>query len=56
MGSPSDLLDELARVYARAAVDAFLARAEEGVVGESPEKKSVSDQPAGHPATQDAPE
>ena len=47
MGSPADLLDEFARVYARAAVDAFLARAEEGVAGESPEKEAVSDQPAG---------
>ncbi|MGH8317784.1 MAG: hypothetical protein ACREUL_07375 [Steroidobacteraceae bacterium] len=56
MGSPSDLLEELARVYARAAVDAFLARTEEGVVGESPDKEAVSDQPAGRPATQDAPE
>ena len=56
MGSPSDLLDELARVYARAAVDAFLARTEEGVVEESPEKEAAPDQPAGLPATQDAPE
>lgn len=56
MSSPADLLDELARVYARAAVDAFLARAEEGVVWESPEKEAASDQPAGRPATQDAPE
>ena len=56
MGSPADLLDEFARVYARAAVDAFLARAEAGVVGEPPENEAVSDQPAGRPATQDAPE
>ena len=54
MGSPADLLDELARVYARAAVDAFLARTEEA--GESPDKEAVSDQPAGRPAAEKAPE
>ena len=29
MGSPSDLLDELARVYARVAVEEFLARSKD---------------------------
>jgi hypothetical protein len=56
MGSPSDLLDELARVYARAAVDAFLARTEDGVVEESPDEAGAAGQPAGRPPTQDAPE
>lgn len=56
MGFPSDLLDELARVYARAAVDAFLARTEHGVVEESPDDGAAPGQPAGPPATQDAPE
>jgi hypothetical protein len=56
MGSPSDLLDELARVYARAAVDAFLARTEHGVVEESLDKAGAPGQPAGLPAAQDAPE
>lgn len=31
MGSPSDLLDELARVYARVAVEEFLARTKDGI-------------------------
>jgi hypothetical protein len=31
MGSPSDLLDELARVYARVAVEEFLARTKDGL-------------------------
>lgn len=56
MGSPSDLLDELARVYARAAVDAFLARTEDGVAAESPEEAGAPGERAGRPATQDAPE
>ena len=56
MGSPSDLLDELARVYARAAVDAFLARTEDGVAEESPDEPGAPGQPAGRPTTRDAPE
>ena len=56
MGFPSDLLDELARVYARAAVDAFLARTEHGVAEESPDEAGAPGQPAGRPATQEAPE
>ena len=31
MRSPSDLLDELARVYARVAVEEFLARTKDGI-------------------------
>lgn len=34
MGSPGDLLDELARVYARAAVDLFLSRGPDTVADE----------------------
>lgn len=56
MGSPADLLDELSRVYARAAVDAFLARTEDGVAEESHDEAGAPGQPAGRPATQDAPE
>lgn len=56
MGSPSDLLDELARVYARAAVDAFLARTEEGVAEESPDKAGAPGQQEALSAAQDAPE
>jgi hypothetical protein len=33
MGSPSDLLDELGRVYARVAVEEFLARTKDGLAG-----------------------
>jgi hypothetical protein len=56
MGSPFDLLDELARVYARAAVDAFLARTEDGVAEESPDKADAPGQPAGRRPTREAPE
>jgi hypothetical protein len=34
MGSPGDLLDELARAYARAAVDEFLKRGADTVADE----------------------
>ena len=56
MDSPSDLLDDLARVYARAAVDAFLARNDDGVVEESPDKADVAGQLAGRPPTREASE
>jgi len=56
MDSPSDLLDELARVYARAAVDSFLARTGHRVVEEAPDEAGAPGQSAGRPATQDAPE
>jgi hypothetical protein len=56
MGSPSDLLDELARVYARSAVDAFLARNDDDVVEESPDEADAPGQPAGRPPTREAPE
>ena len=36
MGSPSDLLDELARVYARVAVEEFLARTKDGLADDDP--------------------
>jgi len=43
MGDPSHLLDELARVYARAAVDELLVQVKDGRVGTSPEDTDVTD-------------
>lgn len=40
MSFPPELLDELARVYARAAVEAFLAALSEGNIEEPTEEKN----------------
>jgi len=43
MGDPTHLLDELARVYARAAVDELLVQLKDRLVGTSPGDTEVSD-------------
>ena len=50
MGSPSDLLDELARVYARVAVEEFLARTKDGLGEEDSANRKDQDSPAEAPA------
>jgi hypothetical protein len=55
MGSPSDLLDELARVYARVAVEEFLARTKDGLVEEDSANRKDQDLSAEPPAESEAP-
>lgn len=55
MGSPSDLLDELARVYARVAVEEFLARTKHGVAEESRHVGGTLESPVPPPAAPETP-
>jgi len=55
MGSPSDLLDELARVYARVAVEEFLARTKDGLEDEDSANRKDQDASAEPPAESEAP-
>ena len=55
MGSPSDLLDELARVYARVAVEEFLARTKDGFAEEVSANEKDQDSSAEPPAESEAP-
>ena len=54
MGSPSDLLDELARVYARVAVEEFLARTNDGPAEDDSVNRKDEDSPAEPPAVPEA--
>jgi len=55
MGSPSDLLDELARVYARVAVEEFLARTKDGVAEEDSANRKDRDASEEPPAESEPP-
>ena len=55
MGSPTDLLDELARVYARVAVEEFLARTKDGLAEEDGANQKDKDSSAEPPAEFEAP-
>lgn len=55
MGSPSDLLDELARVYARVAVEEFLARTKDGLADEDSANRKDQDSSAEPPAESETP-
>ena len=54
MGSPSDLLDELARVYARLAVEEFLARTKDDLAEEDSANRKYQDSSAEPPAESEA--
>ena len=54
MGSPSDLLDELARVYARVAVEEFLARTKDGLEEDDSANRKDQDSSAKPPAVSEA--
>lgn len=54
MGSPSDLLDELARVYARVAVEEFLARTKDDLAEEDSANRKDQDSSAEPPAESEA--
>lgn len=55
MGSPSDLLDELARVYARVAVEDFLARTKDGIAEEHSANRKDQDSSVEPRAESEAP-
>ena len=55
MGSPSDLLDELARVYARVAVEEFLARTKDGLAEEDSANRKDQDSSAEPAAESEVP-
>lgn len=55
MGSPSDLLDELARVYARVAVEEFLARGKDGIAEDDGASGKEQDSSTEPPAVPEAP-
>jgi hypothetical protein len=55
MGSPTDLLDELARVYARVAVDEFLARTKDGLAEEDSANRKDQDSSVEPPSESEAP-
>lgn len=55
MGSPTDLLDELARVYARVAVEEFLARTWDGLAEEDSANQKDKDSSAEPPAKSETP-
>ena len=55
MGSLSDLLDELARVYARVAIEEFLARTKNGIAEEGSANQKDQDSSAEPPAESEAP-
>ena len=55
MGSPSDLLDELARVYARVAVEEFLARTKDALAEDDRANGKDQDSSAESPPVPGAP-
>lgn len=55
MGSPSDLLDELARVYARVAVEEFLARSRDGLAEDDSANRKEQGSSTEPPAVPEAP-
>jgi hypothetical protein len=54
MGSLSDLLDELARVYARVAVEEFLARTKDGIAEDDGANRNEQDSSTEPPAISEA--
>lgn len=54
MGSPLDLLDELARVYARVAVEEFLARTRDGIAQDDSANRKDQDSSVEPPAVPEA--
>ena len=55
MGLPSDLLDELARVYARVAVEEFLARTKDGLEEDDSANRKDQGSSAEPPAVPEVP-